>query len=617
MRFGQAEYLWYAFLAAIGLGIFYLWAYKVRSRILGRVADKALLKDLLSSLDLRRKYLKSFLLSLARPQGGFQWQEVKRKGLDILIALDTSKSMLAQDLKPSRIERSKLAIRDFVKYLKGDRIGLIAFSGSAFLQCPLTVDYGGFLLSLENIDTDIIPKGGTNLASAISEAIRSYAAGEKKYKVLVIITDGEDHKGNALSAAVEAKKEGIAIFCVGIGSKDGELIPLKTQDGQIGFLKDRQGNVVKSRLDETLLQKIALTTGGSYVRSSATEFGLELLYRERLSKLEKRELEGKLAKHYEERFQIPLALAFLLLLLEPLVNERKKSRNILPSPGGRGRGRGKRAALLAVFILSAGLAYAKDDAASLTAKANRLYKEGKYDQALSLYSRALIVSPDSVRLNFNIGAANYKKGDYEKAAGYFEKAALTEDKLLESKANYNSGNSQYKSAKLKEDIDLEAAVRLMRQSLEHYKRAMELNGKDEDVKINHDIAEKELKAMLEKFKKQPQDKQSSQNKGQCPNPQQSESGNQGKGYADKQKAQAEKKEAQGENKESQNAQEAEKKEAREEDKQESVKAAPEKAKEMSEQEAMMLLEGQRQDENLGGQIRDTQKGGQEEVEKDW
>src|SRR3990167_1493658 len=176
MRFGDGNYLWYAFFTAIGLGIFYLWAYRSRRRVLEQVAEKALLKDLLSSLDLRGKYLKSFLfslglilclLSLGRPQWGFQWKEVKRKGLDILIALDTSKSMLAQDLKPSRIERSKLAIRDFVKYLKGDRIGLIAFSGSAFLQCPLTVDYGGFLLSLENIDTDIIPKGGTSLASAI------------------------------------------------------------------------------------------------------------------------------------------------------------------------------------------------------------------------------------------------------------------------------------------------------------------------------------------------------------------------------------------------------------------------------------------------------------------
>jgi Ca-activated chloride channel family protein len=232
---------------------------------------------------------------------------------------------------------------------------------------------------------------------------------------------------------------------------------------------------------------------------------------------------------------------------------------------------------------------------------------------LSLYNRALIVRPDSARLNFNAGAANYKKGDYEKAFSYFEKSALTEDKLLESKANYNSGNSQYKSAKLKEDIDLEAAVRLMRQSLEHYKRAMELNNKDEDAKINHDIAQKELKAMLEKLKKQPQDKQSSRNNGQCPNPQQSESGNQGKGDADKQKAQSENKEPQ----EAEDAQEAEKKEAREEDKQQSVKAAPEKAEEMSEQEARMLLEGQRQDENLGGQIRDAQKAGQEEVEKDW
>lgn len=256
--------------------------------------------------------------------------------------------------------------------------------------------------------------------------------------------------------------------------------------------------------------------------------------------------------------------------------------------------------ILFSFILCSGLADAKDDAASLTAKANKLYAEGKYDQALSLYNRALIAAPDSARLNFNIGAANYKKGDYGGAAGYFEKSALTEDKFLEFKANYNSGNSQFKSAKLKEEVDLESAVRLMRQSLEHYKRAMELNNKDEDAKINHDIARKELKAMLEKLKKQPQDKQSSQNKGQCPNPRQSESGNQGKGDADKQKAQ-----------------EAGQKEAREEDKQPAYEAAPEKAKEMSEQEARMLLEGQRQDEVLGGQARQAREGRWVEVEKDW
>lgn len=264
--------------------------------------------------------------------------------------------------------------------------------------------------------------------------------------------------------------------------------------------------------------------------------------------------------------------------------------------------------ILWVFILWAGLADAKEDAGALTAKANKLYAEGKYDQALSLYNQALIAKPDSALLNFNIGAASYKKGDYDKAAGYFEKSALTEDKLLEFKANYNSGNSQFKSAKLKEEADLVSALNLMRQSLEHYKRAMELNPNDEDAKINHDIAQKELKAMLEKLKKQPQDKQSSQNKDQCPNPQQSESENK--------KPQGEDKEAK-EFQEAQESQEAGQKEAREEDKQPASEAAPEKAKEMSEQEARMLLEGQRQDENLGGQIRDAQKAGQEEVEKDW
>lgn len=279
--------------------------------------------------------------------------------------------------------------------------------------------------------------------------------------------------------------------------------------------------------------------------------------------------------------------------------------------------------ILCIFILCSGLVYAKDDAASLTAKANKLYAEGKYDQALSLYNRALIDQPDSARLNFNIGAANYKKGDYEKAVGYFEKSSLTGDKILEFKANYNSGNSQFKSAKLKEEADLESAVALMRQSLEHYKRAMELAPKDEDAKINHDIAQKELKAMLEKLKNQPRDKQPSQNKGQCPNPQQSESGNQANKDADKQKAESENKEPQGEDKEAKESQEAQEsqeagqKEAWEEDKQPAYESSSEKAKEMSEQEARMLLEGQRQDEVLGGKAMEAQEGRWAEVEKDW
>lgn len=317
------------------LFIFYLWAVRRKEKAKERFARKPLLNELTLSLNIKRQRVKSILLfcaitlsifSLMRPQWGFHWREVKRKGLDILVAMDTSKSMLAEDVKPNRLERSKLAVRDLVRKLKGDRIGLIAFSGSAFLQCPLTVDYNGFLLSLDSLDTDIIPRGGTSISRAIEEAIKGYEGGQKKYKVLIIITDGEDHEGDPVKAAEEAKREGVKIFCIGIGTKEGELIPVTDEKGRTTFLKDRQGNVVKTRLDEKTLQKIALATGGSYIRASGAEFGLDLIYEKKLSKMEKRELKSKMVKQYEERFQIPLVCAFILLLIEPFISERKKFR---------------------------------------------------------------------------------------------------------------------------------------------------------------------------------------------------------------------------------------------------------------------------------------------------
>jgi Ca-activated chloride channel family protein len=328
----QSVNLLWLFLAFI---LFYLWAFKRRKRAIESFAQRQLLEELILCLDKRKQKIKISLVSLAvllclfslmRPQWGYHWEEIKRKGLDILIAIDTSKSMLAEDVKPNRLERSKLAVKDLIKKLRGDRIGLIAFSGSAFLQCPLTVDYNGFMLSLDNLSVDIIPRGGTSISNAIKEAIKSYEGGLKKYKVLVLITDGEDHEGNPLEAAEEAREEGIKIFCIGIGTKEGELIPITDERGRRVFLKDRNGNVIKTRLDEATLQKIALNTGGSYVRASGAEFGLDLIYEKKLSKMEKRELKARMQKRYEDRFQIPLFLAIMLLLLEPFVSERRTSR---------------------------------------------------------------------------------------------------------------------------------------------------------------------------------------------------------------------------------------------------------------------------------------------------
>lgn len=334
MRFGHSYFLYFTWVFLVVLVLFFIWTFKARKKMLNSFADPEFIPDLASSVDHRLRKIKSILLifglvliffSLVRPQWGFHWEEVKRRGLDIIIAIDVSKSMLAEDVKPNRLERSKLAVKDLIHKLQGDRIGLIAFAGSSFLQCPLTIDYSGFVLSLDSLNHTTIPRGGTSLARAIKDAIDSFKGGVKQYKVLVLITDGESHEGDTLEWAEKAKNEGIKIFCIGIGTSDGELIPYRDETGRLSYVKDAEGNVVKSRLDEATLQKIALTTGGSYVRATGAEFGLDLIYQEKLSKMEKRDLDSKMSKQYEERFQVFLVAGVLCLILESLIGTRKRN----------------------------------------------------------------------------------------------------------------------------------------------------------------------------------------------------------------------------------------------------------------------------------------------------
>ncbi|MDZ4241675.1 MAG: VWA domain-containing protein, partial [Candidatus Omnitrophota bacterium] len=256
-------------------------------------------------------------------QWGFELQEVKRQGIDILLAIDVSKSMLTEDVKPNRLERTKLAVKDLIKKLKGDRIGLIGFAGDAFLFCPLTVDYGGFLLSLEDLDVTSVPRGGTNLSQAMSEALKEYENVPAKYKAVVIVTDGENLEGDPLAMARRAKEKGIKVYCVGIGTKEGDLVRVQDMVGGHEFLKDENGNFVKSRLNEDLLQKVALATGGMYVRASGAQFGLDMIYDRELAKMERRDLETRVEKKYFDRFQVPLALALVLLVWETCLVPRK------------------------------------------------------------------------------------------------------------------------------------------------------------------------------------------------------------------------------------------------------------------------------------------------------
>lgn len=334
MKFAQPyilHYLW----ALIFLAIFLIWATGRRRRLLQQFAEEPLLKEIAAEYSPRRQTVKNVLLlfvfwlsivALARPQWGFEWQEVKRQGLDIVVAIDTSKSMLTQDVKPNRLERTKLAVQDLVKKLEGDRIGLIAFAGEAFWMCPLTVDYSGFLLSLNDLDVHAIPRGGTNIAQAIEEAFKAYEKAPGQYKALIIVTDGDNLEGDPVAAAREAKEKGIKVFTVGIGTREGELIQIENEVGQKEFLKDARENFVKSRLNEKLLEDIALSGGGAYVRSSGAQFGLDLIYEKELSKLERREIEAEMEKKYFERFQIPLFFAILLLVVEACLTTRIKKK---------------------------------------------------------------------------------------------------------------------------------------------------------------------------------------------------------------------------------------------------------------------------------------------------
>lgn len=333
MQFARIDYLPLIAASVLALAVFYILVMRRRKALMRRFADKNLLPGIGPSVSVRRKMVKIMLVTaamvlglsaLARPQWGFEWEEVKRVGLDMLIAVDTSKSMLARDVKPNRLERSKFAIKDLTRKLGGDRIGLIAFAGSSFLQCPLTIDYNGFLLALDDLTVGTIPRGGTSISTAIREAVNIFQGPEKKFKVLVIITDGEDLEGDALTAANDAVAHGIKIYCVGVGTTEGELIQVAGQAGT-SILEDLSGNAVKTRLNEDLLKRIALATGGSYVHATQADFGLVRLYEESISKLEKRDIESKMQRHYHERYQYLLSLAILLLFLEPLISERKRA----------------------------------------------------------------------------------------------------------------------------------------------------------------------------------------------------------------------------------------------------------------------------------------------------
>ena len=330
MKWGNVQLLYW-----LPLAIPLAWALfallRRRRHALAQLVDPALLGVLApawnparaqSRLVLRALALALLVLALARPQWGFRWEEVRRKGLDLVVALDTSRSMMASDIKPTRLQQAKWGIRDLLRNLRGDRVGLVPFAGSSILQCPLTIDYAAFAMTLDDVYSGIIPKGGTAIEQALRTAVAAFPKDGTADRVILLITDGEDHEGDPLALLPELKENGIRVYTIGIGTLEGEMVP--AGDGQGGYFKDRQGQIVKTALKEDVLQKLALGTGGTYVRSAPGDTGLERVFNESIANLKRSEQENRTAKIYEERFVWPIAAALLLLAWEALLSDRRK-----------------------------------------------------------------------------------------------------------------------------------------------------------------------------------------------------------------------------------------------------------------------------------------------------
>ena len=302
-----------------------------KKRALKLFGETTIIQQLMPDVSKTKPVIKFLLLLLAflflvtgiiNPQIGTKLEEVKREGADIIIALDVSNSMKAEDLAPNRLERAKQAISKLIDKLEGDRIGVIVFGGQAYVQLPVTTDYAAAKLFLENIDTDIIPTQGTAIGAAIDLAIESFGKDEGKNRAVIIITDGENHEDDALRATQDAVGKGIVIHTIGMGSVNGSPIPVYKNKIQVGFKKDKDGSTVITKLNEPMLQEISATGNGIYVRAANSETGLNTILSE-IKKLDKKQFESKMYTDYDDKFYYFIAIALILIIIEIFISERK------------------------------------------------------------------------------------------------------------------------------------------------------------------------------------------------------------------------------------------------------------------------------------------------------
>lgn len=519
MQFAQPIWIFAGLIVSIALLVLLHILQKNRQKSLERFAASQLLGRLTRHISPGRRRFKHVIIilavmllfvALARPQYGFKWVEVKRKGIDILFALDTSKSMLATDIKPNRLQRARFGIMDFVNQLEGDRIGLMPFAGSGYLMCPMTLDYDAFIQSLNTITTDIIPKGGTNISAVIEEA-EKVLDNDTNHKILILLTDGENLQGDALKAAEKAHENGMTIYTVGVGTPGGELIPLEGKNGSGSFVKNNEGKYVTSKLDESMLTQIAETTEGLYVPLGNSGEGLEKIYQQKLTLIPKEELSEKRHKIPLERFSWPLAAAIFLLLLEFGIPERRSNKQ-LSFPDFLTAGRKMKKHFIPMIL--AGIFSLQGVHDIQASEAEDAYAEENYLKASELYQEHLKQQPDNQALHYNYGTAVYKNNLYDEAIASFSQALKGEDLSIQSKAYFNRGNAHFQKGVESQQADPQNTIEQWEQAIQSFEGALKLNPNDTQASENTAFVQKKLEELKQQMEQQQeqQDKQDQQDK---------------------------------------------------------------------------------------------------------
>ena len=527
MNFGAPGWFWALLVIPLAVLLFVRAENRSAARLREFVSER-LLPNLARTVDRRRRKLRfAFILlgmalaitALAKPRWGYIYEDVKRKGLDLIFAVDTSRSMLSNDVPPSRLQRVKLAAQDLLNELQGDRVGLIAFAGRAFLQAPLTIDYAAAVEALNDLDTNTIPEGGTNISAAIDLAVQTYGKSAIGNRALIIFTDGEELSGDAMKTAKAAADAGVRIFTVGIGTPEGSLIPLNGEGGSTAFVKDPNGQVVKSKLDEKRLKEIAETTNGFYIHLEDGPRTMRTLFQEGLAKMQAGDIDERMSRRPIERYQWPLGAALLFFGAAFLFRERKRERARVAAPVAPRRALATAAVVVMMLFSSATFAAAP----GLDA-----YRNNNYTEAYQQFEKTLKENPNTHaadKIEFDAGTAAYKMGDYNLALEWFSRSLLSKDKSLQEKSHYNIGRT------LEERADRaktnEKALADLRNAQSHYEEALKLDPEDERAKANLE----EVKKKIERLQQNPKDQQESPSKAQQIQP--SEAARKAKEQADK------------------------------------------------------------------------------------